>query len=221
MSGYYGLKRPCAKCPFRTDVKPFIRHGRAIEIVQMLERSEFACHETTVDTEDDDGYGECVEGPHSQHCAGALIMLEKAGQPSQMMRICERLRGENGRPMYDAAALDMSAPVYDSPEAFVEAHRASAPKKRRRNVDALLDGDNAIRCMHPDTRVWLGRICRSSRRGLSFHGAPEVVRDQLRPYVRVVEAQREMVRPTSRGRRLYKAWLERKAWENRKEANEE
>jgi len=49
------------------------------------------------------------------HCAGALILLEKLEQPSQMMRIAERLR------MYDARQLDMDAPVFESFEDMVKA----------------------------------------------------------------------------------------------------
>lgn len=57
-------------------------------------------------------------------------MLEKVGQPSQMMRICQRLRNDDGRPMYDARKLDMGSPVYESPEDFVEAYRTKRKRKR-------------------------------------------------------------------------------------------
>lgn len=43
-----------------------------------------------------------------QHCAGALILLEKLDRPSQMMRISERIG------MYDRRKLDMDAPVFDT-----------------------------------------------------------------------------------------------------------
>lgn len=122
----YDLHRPCPECPFRSDIEPFLRADRAEEIVEFLARSEFPCHKTTVDATDDEGNPGRIDTPDSQHCAGALIMLEKANRPSQMMRICERLRGENGEPMYDASKLDMEAPVYDSPEEFVQAHEKAS-----------------------------------------------------------------------------------------------
>ena len=49
-----------------------------------------------------------VETARTQHCAGALILLEKLHHPSQLMRIFERLDG------YDRSKLDMAAPVYDT-----------------------------------------------------------------------------------------------------------
>lgn len=131
----YDLRRPCAKCPFRTDIEPFIRAGRAQEIAEHLDRGEFSCHQTTVDSEDEDGECERVDGPNSQHCAGALIMLEAEGRPSQMMRIAERLKNTDGTRMYDPSKLDMAAPVYQSRDEFIAAHeRAEEQPKRRRKA---------------------------------------------------------------------------------------
>ena len=56
------------------------------------------------------------------HCAGALILLEKLGEPSQMMRVCERIG------LYDRTKLDMAAPVFDSFEAMREAMAAELRK---------------------------------------------------------------------------------------------
>jgi pSer/pThr/pTyr-binding forkhead associated (FHA) protein len=50
-----------------------------------------------------------------QHCAGATILLERLNRPNQMMRWMERLGG------YDRTKLDMDAPVYRTPTAFVRA----------------------------------------------------------------------------------------------------
>jgi hypothetical protein len=104
----YELKRPCPKCPCRTDIKPYLRPGRVAE----LGGGEFACHCTTAPSADGE---EMVETKDSQHCAGMLIMLEKMEQPHQMMRICERIG------LYDPSQLDMDAPVYDSLDELVEA----------------------------------------------------------------------------------------------------
>lgn len=113
----YSLVRPCAKCPFRNDIPAYLREDRVREIEDSLERSEFPCHETT---EHDDEGEPMVRGDES-HCAGALILLEKIGRPSQMMRIAERLG------MYDASKLDMSAPVFDDFDEMAEAQ----PEERR------------------------------------------------------------------------------------------
>lgn len=113
MSNPYAMTSPCDNCPFRSDVKPYIRAARVVEIRQSLMRSEFPCHKT-VEYDDD---GDAVRSNAEIHCAGALILLEREGQPFQMMRIAERLG------IYDASKLNMDAPVYESFNAMVKAHR--------------------------------------------------------------------------------------------------
>lgn len=116
------LTRPCSNCPFRTDVPGYLRQSRAEEIVEALTQgcSYFTCHKTTVTVELEDGEEDTVDGPRAQHCAGALIMLEKMGAPSQLMRIYERFNSDgNG---YDPKKLDMDAPVFDDADAFVDHH---------------------------------------------------------------------------------------------------
>lgn len=107
------LVRPCPKCPFRTDIKPYLRKGAIDEFKHnMLRRDHtFTCHETQVGPN-----GEyCDNLPGKQHCAGALILLEKLQKPNQYMRIMERLG------FYDRKKLDMKAPVFDSFEEMREA----------------------------------------------------------------------------------------------------
>jgi hypothetical protein len=123
----YRLTTPCANCPFRTDVKPYLRPERVEEMQESLTRSEFPCHKTLDYSklgEDDVGYGEGYE-KHG-HCAGALILLEKIGEPSQMMRICERIG------LYDPRKLDMDAPVFDSWEEMIEAQRSENAVRTRK-----------------------------------------------------------------------------------------
>jgi hypothetical protein len=110
----YTLTKPCGDmCPFRTDcLEGWLGEDRATEIADSLVRSEFPCHKTTEFDED----GDSINSKKEKHCAGALIMLEKMEQPSQMMRICERLG------MYDASKLDMSQPIFNSTEEFIEHH---------------------------------------------------------------------------------------------------
>lgn len=109
----HNLKKPCANCPFRTDIKPFLKMERAQDIVDSIVgmQQSFPCHKTVDYSEHSEG----VETSKSEMCAGAMIMLEKINEPTQMMRISERLG------MYDFTRLDMSAPVFDTPEDFVEA----------------------------------------------------------------------------------------------------
>lgn len=107
----YELRSPCPKCPFRSDITPYLTRGR----VEEFGNGEFACHCTTEASEDENGIGERVETEKSQHCAGMLIMLEKMERPHQMMRICERLG------FYDRTKLNMNAPVYDCLEDMIEA----------------------------------------------------------------------------------------------------
>lgn len=102
----YKLTSPCPHCPFRTDIAPFLRKGRIDDIERSLIRSEFPCHKTTHEQEQDEEH--YTPNGKEEHCAGALILLEKLERPSQMMRICERLG------LYDARKLDMNAPVFDS-----------------------------------------------------------------------------------------------------------
>ena len=111
----FNLKKPCKNCPFRSDIRPFLTVERAEEIFDGLIYSQgtFACHKTTVSSDEDDC--EMVTTQKSEHCAGALILLEKLEMPNQMMRIAERLGA------YDHTQLEMDAPVFDDGESFIDA----------------------------------------------------------------------------------------------------
>lgn len=93
----YTMKKPCADCPFLAKHK----HGYTMQRLRQFSSGEFPCHKTA--EENDEGVFKAIS--ESVHCAGALIFLEKRDQPSQMMRICERLG------MYDRTQLDMTAKV--------------------------------------------------------------------------------------------------------------
>ncbi len=103
----YDLHKPCKNCPFLKEGGIRLTRGRVNEIAGMMlagGRGEFPCHKTTRE----DGDGELTETPESRHCAGALIFAEKHDRPTQMMRICERLR------MYDRTKLVGFEDVFDS-----------------------------------------------------------------------------------------------------------
>lgn len=110
---HFKLTKPCPMCPFRTDCMPGWLSSRAESIAQevIYEGHTFACHETT-------GVKGEIPPSGEQHCAGALILAEKMEMPGQMMRIAERLG------FYDATKLDMTAPVFDDVEEFIDHHLA-------------------------------------------------------------------------------------------------
>lgn len=79
---------------------------RAIEIINALtEKNEtFVCHKT-------------IDYKEIQHCAGALVLLEKINKPNQLMRVMERV-GE-----YNRFELDMDSNVFDTPDDFIKSSR--------------------------------------------------------------------------------------------------
>lgn len=115
----FNLTKPCANCPFRSDKLFYLRIDRASEILTAITRHQqtFACHKTTKLAETERG-SDMVETPKSEHCAGALIMLEKLEQPNQLMRVAERLG------VYDRSKLDMAAPVFDTPGEMLRSMRS-------------------------------------------------------------------------------------------------
>lgn len=110
----YRLITPCDNCPFRTDVTPYLTPQRVEEMRVALIRGEFHCHKT-LDYDSEDGQG--VETERTAHCAGALILMEKEGIPSQMMRVCERIG------LYSPRKLNMKAPVFDTFNQMIAAQR--------------------------------------------------------------------------------------------------
>lgn len=116
----YGMTTPCACCPFRSDIAAYLTEERVREIEASLVSASFPCHKTT--EHDDDG--DCRWTGDEIHCAGALIILEKSGRSSQMMRIAERVG------MYDRRKLNMAAPVFDTFDEMAEA-QPQRPRRRR------------------------------------------------------------------------------------------
>lgn len=130
----YDMVRPCAHCPFRNDIRPFLTQASAARIARsLLSDKTFSCHETInyeAMDDDDEDCGWHVPGPNERHCAGAMIILERQDNPNQMMRIAERLG------MYDRTKLDMEAPVYRNFREFVDAQwdRSKAAREKLRAV---------------------------------------------------------------------------------------
>ena len=95
----FDLKTPCRDCPFITGSSTNISlaKGRIEGIVKDIrEDLSFTCHKTLELPEMD-----------QQHCAGAMIFLEREENPNQIMRIAERIG------LYDYKKLDMNADIID------------------------------------------------------------------------------------------------------------
>jgi hypothetical protein len=97
----YELTTPCDQCPFLKKNARGYPKGRLAQYAS----GEFPCHKTAKLQDNKEGGQDFVPTKKSQHCAGALIHLEKKNKPHQMMRICERLG------TYDRTKLNMDAKV--------------------------------------------------------------------------------------------------------------
>lgn len=74
------MKIPCKNCPFRKDVKPYLHPKRAEEIAYATQNpyQSFACHKTTVPSEDDGN--EMLATDDSKECAGFLTLRAQDGE---------------------------------------------------------------------------------------------------------------------------------------------
>lgn len=85
------MRKPCEECPFALADGLNLGAARRAEIAQvLLGDGWFPCH-MTIEYDDDSEDGEGHAGPDSQHCAGAMALLEKEDRPNQLMRISGRL----------------------------------------------------------------------------------------------------------------------------------
>jgi len=113
------LTKPCPNCPFRNDRPTYLRHERAEEIAGALRSGGgFPCHETTRTGYD----GENHWDTKSKWCSGAIAVMERSfafgAIENQMLRINERLAGED---LVGAVDVD-GAPVFGDLDEWVEAH---------------------------------------------------------------------------------------------------
>jgi hypothetical protein len=107
----YNLTAPCDQCPYLI--------GSGFTYRQLVEHAsgEFGCHKQC-DSDNDEGV--FMPREKTNHCAGALIFLEKRGTSHQMMRICERLG------IYDRTKLNMDANVGTKPSDYGRSKRRKA-----------------------------------------------------------------------------------------------
>jgi hypothetical protein len=103
------MKKPCNHCPYRHDVKPFLRPERGEELAYAATNpyNSFPCHKTTVDSDDEDGCGDRIVTSESKVCAGFLTLMSN----------------ELGRTSYDSDGFVPSYDVvYDSAYDMVDAY---------------------------------------------------------------------------------------------------
>lgn len=69
------MKQPCKHCPYRYDVKPFLRAERGAELAHHASNpyNSFSCHKTTEEDEDSED-GEMMVTENSLECAGFMSM---------------------------------------------------------------------------------------------------------------------------------------------------
>jgi hypothetical protein len=109
----FEIKRPCAECPFRADVHPYLR--RAGEIARQMKNDHFwfACHHTTGAME-----GKRIKPENQSHCAGLMGVLWNARRPNIAMRLAVLTK------KISLKELDvMKKPVFKNLAAFVAHHR--------------------------------------------------------------------------------------------------
>lgn len=95
MNDWY-MKKPCDKCPYRRDVKPYLTPERGEELAFHAQNpfNSFPCHLTTVSDEEFGGDGsENVAIETSRECAGLLTLVynedgslpDKSFEPSDLV----------------------------------------------------------------------------------------------------------------------------------------
>ena len=108
----YTLMTPCAACPYRADIPPFLSGAGRVRELQRHQDGEFPCHKTTELDEDE----KLLNGEDTVACAGRMIMS---------------MRAYNGFGTLDALAasagwfkpedLNLDAPVFDGWDAMADA----------------------------------------------------------------------------------------------------
>jgi hypothetical protein len=114
----FDLHKPCNGCPFvRESEVRYLGARRAREIARTMASPQggtFSCHKTV---HHDDDTGEYVRNKGEQHCAGALLLMEKVNSSgTQFVRIMERMG------FYDRTKYTGAETVFDTVEEMVESH---------------------------------------------------------------------------------------------------
>ena len=78
----FEIKQPCAECPFRRDVHPYLRRAGEIRDQMNDDHFWFACHRTTGQMR-----GRRVRPAEQSHCAGLMRVLWRMKRPNVAMRL--------------------------------------------------------------------------------------------------------------------------------------
>ncbi len=108
----FDLRSPCDDCPFRTNAP--MHEGIIAELTSKIDSLlddglVHSCHKTDPRA-DCEAHKRAPKGSPVQHCAGALIMMEKMGR-RQIAAVFAEIKG-----IYDPKRLNMEAPVFSSPK---------------------------------------------------------------------------------------------------------
>lgn len=109
------MPKPCAHCPYRHDVRPFLTNERAEELAYLAHNlyNYFWCHETTEEDEYSEE-GDCVAVDTSKICAGFLTLQHN----------------ENGRTWYDDEGFKPAVDVvYGCAEDMIAAYEYENEKE--------------------------------------------------------------------------------------------
>lgn len=116
----FDIKKPCANCPFRTDIAPFLNRGPEIAKSLSDDHNWFACHQTTPA-----GTGKRIKRADQSHCAGAMMVLWREGNPNIAMRLALLTK------MITREQLEAPAPVFNSLEEFAAVNGGNSAKRKK------------------------------------------------------------------------------------------
>lgn len=127
----FSLRKPCKECPFLRG-QSYLYPARAREIGEAVMHGDvtFTCHKhlhgayRQADFDDNEACSYKAD-MNDQHCAGALLMIEKTGAANAMVQIAERLG------LYDPQRLEHDHDVYLSPDEMAEGHARHVDRPER------------------------------------------------------------------------------------------
>jgi len=140
----FNLRKPCANCPFRTDLHTnygWLSKARAEEISESMKEKVFPCHNTTISSDyDDDGEEIYISNPKEQACFGAIVTLHQEGKlfDNQMIQIAIRLGLYKG---YKNINTDL--PIVSDRQEFIAMHTDSYMSKVRGFLVSMSAKDKA------------------------------------------------------------------------------
>ena len=98
------MKKPCSQCPYRKDVKPFLRAKRGEELAYHAHNpyNSFPCHKTLEHDEE----GEAMHHSGDKQCAGFLSLMHN----------------ETGETPYDEDGFEPSPLAYEDSYEMTQAY---------------------------------------------------------------------------------------------------